>query len=90
MRFLKLGCFVYGRFKMIGEIGKCVDLIFREKDKFMIVMVVMVVCCCLECGVKLNYFEVIVLIFDFIMEGVWDGCVVVDFMEVGVYVVLKD
>lgn len=53
-------------------------------------MVVMVVCWCLECGVKFNYLEVIVLIIDFVVEGVCDGCLVVDLMVVGVKVLICD
>lgn len=64
------------------------NLIFCEKDKLLVLLVVMVVWGCLECGVKLNYFEVIVLIIDFVVEGVCDGCSVVDLMEVGVIVVI--
>lgn len=49
----------------------------------MIVVVVEVVCCCKVCGLKLNYFEVLVLISDELLEGVCDGKIVVELMSYG-------
>lgn len=60
------------------------DLFFCEKDKLLIFIVGLFVECWLVCGFKLNYLEVVVLIFVVLLEGVCDGCSVVELMYYGI------
>lgn len=59
------------------------ELLFREKDKLLLFIVGLLVEWCLNRGLKLNYFEVIVFILMVILEGVWDGKFVVELMDYG-------
>lgn len=49
----------------------------------MLFYVVELVCWCWVCGLCFNYLEVIVVIVDYILEGVCDGCIVVELMVFG-------
>lgn len=60
------------------------ELIFRDKDKLLLFIVVLLVECCKVKGLKFNYLEVVVLISVEIMEGVCEGCFVVELMSVGI------
>lgn len=65
-------------------------LIFCEKDKLLIFMVVLFVECCCVCGLKFNYLEVVVFIIVVLMEVVCDGRMVVEVMYYGMMLFMCD
>lgn len=66
------------------------ELILWEKDKLLFFVVFQLVECCKGCGLKLNYFEVVVFILFEIIEGVWDGKIVVELMDYGCILLICD